>query len=136
MSRRLWSLTLVQNESWRSAGIGVGPGRTGTAVAAGPGAALGTPGDGIGDASGLAGTIVGPGLADEIGEGGGADGLGLGDEAAVLGDDVGPDVGGGGGRDGDDVGVVAPIGSTGRCPERTGPSMIVPTAVVTATRRT
>jgi hypothetical protein len=135
MSRRLWSLTLVQNESWRSAGIGVGPGRTGTAVAAGPGAALGTPGDGIGDASGLAGTGVGPGLVDEVGDGGGADGLGLGDEAGGLGDAVGAGVGDGG-RDGDDVGVVAPIGSTGRCPERTGPSMIVPTAVVTATRRT
>jgi hypothetical protein len=135
MSRRLWSLTLVQNESWRSAGIGVGPGRTGTAVAAGPGAALATGGDAFGDAPGLAGTVVAPGLADEVGDGGGAEGLGLGDAAGELVEAVGAGDGDGA-RDGDDVGVVAPIGSTGRCPERTGPSMIVPTAVVTATRRT
>lgn len=133
---------MVQNESWRSAGIGVGPGRTGGAVAPGPGAALGTPGDGIDDASGLAGTVVGPGLVDELGDGGGADGLGVGDAAGELGDEageLGDTVGAGAGegdRDGNDVGVLAPIGSTGRCPDRTGPSMIVPTAVVTATRRT
>jgi hypothetical protein len=89
----------------------------------------------LGDAPGLPGTVVASGLADEVGDGGGADGLGLGDAAGVLGDAVGASVGEGA-RDGDDVGVVAPIGSTGRWPERTGPSMIVPTAVVTATRRT
>ena len=126
---------MVQNESWRSAGIGVGPGRTGAAVAPGPGAVLGTPGDGLDDASGLSGTVVGPGLVDEVGDGGGADGLGVGDALGELGDAVGAGVGNGG-RDGDDVGVVAPIGSTGRCPDSTGPSMMVPTEVVTATRRT
>jgi hypothetical protein len=89
----------------------------------------------LGDDPGLAGTVVAPGLADEAGDGGGAEGLGLGDAAGVLVDAVGAGDGDGA-RDGDEVGVLAPIGSTGRCPERTGPSMMVPTAVVTATRRT